>query len=101
MLAITDTLSQAATEVKELYLVEKAHFQAFLDYLATKPYAEVVGFIEKMKTAQLCNVTYPAAAQAAAPTDSTPAPVLDPTPEAPTAPVADTTTPAADPTPAS
>jgi hypothetical protein len=49
--AVVAEADKVVAEVKELFLIEKNHLQAFLNYLSGKPYAEVYGLIDAMKTA--------------------------------------------------
>jgi hypothetical protein len=74
MSAVTDTISQVAAEVKEVYLVDKAAFETLLKYLTSKAYAEVASHLEAIKDSQLCKLNYttpPAAPETAPATDST------------------------------
>jgi len=80
---VKQEVEKVAEEVKQFFVYEKEHIQAFLDYLAKRPYAEVMEIIEVMKQGRAFNaVPAPAAPTAdptpvatpdVAPVDSTPA----------------------------
>lgn len=83
MSEVSNLVEEVKTEVeavvekaKEFFIYEKAHIQAFLDYLAKRPYSEVFEIIETMKLGKPVIVnTVPAApvAPVETPVESTPA----------------------------
>ncbi len=59
---VKQEVEKVAEEVKQFFVYEKEHIQAFLDYLAKRPYAEVMEIIEVMKQGRAFNaVPAPAA----------------------------------------
>lgn len=92
---VKQEVQKVVEEVKEYFVYEKAHLQKFLDYLAKRPYAEVVEIIEVMKQAKVFNPAPPAAPTPVAPEAPatvviTQAPEVDPSaPAVDSAPVAD------------
>ena len=64
--------AKVVQEAKQLFAYEKAHVQVFLDYLAKRPYAEVMEIIEVMKKGQVLNVTPTSVAPSADPTPVNP-----------------------------
>lgn len=52
-MSVQGLVEKVEKEVQELYVIEKAHLQAFLDFLAKRPYSEVFELVDKMKTARV------------------------------------------------
>jgi hypothetical protein len=76
--AVKTEAAKVAEEAKTFFAVEKAQLQAFLNYLASKPYAEVCHLVESLNGVPVVNLApaQPAVPQAPA-ADPTPAPTVD------------------------
>ena len=74
---VKEEVQKVAEEVKQFFVYEKEHIQAFLDYLAKRPYAEVMEIIEVMEQGRAFNaVPTPAPV---APVETTTEPTVAPT----------------------
>lgn len=74
--AVVEESKKIVEQAKEFFAFEKAHVQVFLDYLAKRPYAEVMELIELLKQGKYIVQTPTTPTEPngnVAPTDSTPA----------------------------